>query len=158
MVSASLWAEPFLVSVTVAQQELCVTGGEKYFWRRPTLVSALGGSPACCVAMRTAGGDGCLMMSGGRRVLRRTWRRGETYRVHIGQAPYRIICTVCSSSSYCYSLGVPPGLFTPQALGSRDPTPSQSLPDDGNWRFDVEENKTTKLFGTPRLLKAGGLP
>ena len=39
MVSASLWAEPFLVSVTVAQQD--VTVGEKYFWKRPTLVSAL---------------------------------------------------------------------------------------------------------------------
>jgi hypothetical protein len=55
MVSASLWAEPFLVSVTVAQQD--VTGGEKYFWKRSTLVSALDGmvhAAALCVD----GGDG----------------------------------------------------------------------------------------------------
>ena len=44
MVSASLWAEPFLVLVTVAQRD--VTGGEKYFWRPSTLVSARGGSSA----------------------------------------------------------------------------------------------------------------
>jgi hypothetical protein len=57
MVSASLWAEPFLVSVTVAQQD--VTGGEKYFWKRSTLVSALDGM-LHAVAPCVDGGDGCV--------------------------------------------------------------------------------------------------
>jgi hypothetical protein len=56
MVSASLWAEPFLVLVTVAQRD--VTGGEKYFWRPSTLVSALGGSSHAIARCVMRGGDG----------------------------------------------------------------------------------------------------